>query len=134
MKGTLAMTLTLVRDWARRGVRPGRDVVLAFLADEEATGEYGARYAVRHHRELFDGCTEAISESGGYSVEAPERADLPDRGGRARHRLDATHRDRRRGSRLPPAGGQRGGRALPRHVPDRLPPLAGAADARGGDS
>ncbi|WP_433360719.1 M20/M25/M40 family metallo-hydrolase [Streptosporangium sp. CA-115845] len=71
MKGTLAMTLTLVREWARRGVRPGRDVVLAFLADEEATGEYGARYAVQHHRELFDGCTEAISESGGYSVEAP---------------------------------------------------------------
>ncbi|GAA3412106.1 M20/M25/M40 family metallo-hydrolase [Streptosporangium vulgare] len=71
MKGTLAMTLALVRDWARRGVRPDRDVVLAFLADEEATGEYGARHAVRHHRELFDGCTDAISESGGYSVEAP---------------------------------------------------------------
>ncbi|MEV8637536.1 M20/M25/M40 family metallo-hydrolase [Streptosporangium sp. NPDC051023] len=71
MKGTLSMTLALVRDWARRGVRPARDVVLAFLADEEATGEYGARHAVRRHRELFDGCTEAISESGGYSVEVP---------------------------------------------------------------
>nr|BFE77646.1 hypothetical protein GCM10020093_002470 [Planobispora longispora] len=70
MKGTLSMTLALVLDWARRGVRPGRDLVLAFLADEEATGEYGARYAVTRHRELFDGCTEAISESGGYSVEA----------------------------------------------------------------
>lgn len=71
MKGTLSMTLALVRDWARRGVRPRRDVVLAFLADEEATGEYGSRHAVRRHRELFDGCTEAISESGGYSVELP---------------------------------------------------------------
>ncbi len=69
MKGTLSMTLALVRDWARRGVRPRRDVVLAFLADEEASGEYGSRHAVRRHRELFDGCTEAISESGGYSVE-----------------------------------------------------------------
>ncbi|GAA3139193.1 M20/M25/M40 family metallo-hydrolase [Planomonospora alba] len=71
MKGTLSMTLALVLDWARRGVRPRRDLVLAFLADEEATGAYGARYAVTHHRELFDGCTEAISESGGYSVAAP---------------------------------------------------------------
>ncbi|GAA3069744.1 M20/M25/M40 family metallo-hydrolase [Streptosporangium carneum] len=69
MKGTLSMTLALVRDWARRGVRPRRDLVLAFLADEEASGEYGAHYAVRRHRELFDGCTEAIGESGGYSVE-----------------------------------------------------------------
>ncbi|MDP9862087.1 MULTISPECIES: M20/M25/M40 family metallo-hydrolase [Streptosporangium] len=71
MKGTLSMTLALVRDWARRGVRPRRDLVLAFLADEEATGEYGAMYAATRHRELFDGCTEAISESGGYSVQVP---------------------------------------------------------------
>jgi acetylornithine deacetylase/succinyl-diaminopimelate desuccinylase-like protein len=70
MKGTLSMTLALVRDWARRGVRPKRDLVLAFLADEEISGEYGAKYVARQHRELFDGCTEAISESGGYSVEA----------------------------------------------------------------
>ncbi|MET9067426.1 M20/M25/M40 family metallo-hydrolase [Streptosporangium sandarakinum] len=74
MKGTVSMTLALVRDWARRGVRPKRDLVLAFLADEEATGEYGARYAATRHRDLFEGCTEAISESGGYSVQAPSGA------------------------------------------------------------
>ena len=73
MKGTLAMTLTAVRDWARRGVQPRRDLVLAFLADEEATGEYGSRYAVERHAGLFEGCTEAISESGGFSVQAPTR-------------------------------------------------------------
>ncbi|GAA5070412.1 acetylornithine deacetylase/succinyl-diaminopimelate desuccinylase-like protein [Thermocatellispora tengchongensis] len=71
MKGTLAMTLAAVRDWARRGVRPKRDVVLAFLADEEATGEYGSLYAVHEHTDLFEGCTEAISESGGFSVQSP---------------------------------------------------------------
>jgi acetylornithine deacetylase/succinyl-diaminopimelate desuccinylase-like protein len=71
MKGTLSMTLALVRRWAREGRRPRRDVVLAFLADEEATGEYGAGYAVTHHRDLFEGCTEAISESGGFSVTVP---------------------------------------------------------------
>ncbi|GIH23812.1 hypothetical protein Aph01nite_21220 [Acrocarpospora phusangensis] len=70
MKGSLAMTLALVRDLARRGVRPRRDLVLAFLADEESTGEYGSRYAAERHRDLFDGCTEAISESGGFTVTA----------------------------------------------------------------
>ncbi|MEU8271645.1 M20/M25/M40 family metallo-hydrolase [Sphaerisporangium sp. NPDC049002] len=71
MKGTLSMTLALVSEWAREGLRPKRDIVLAFLADEEATGEYGAGYAVTRHRDLFEGCTEAISESGGFSVTVP---------------------------------------------------------------
>ncbi|GAA3805353.1 M20/M25/M40 family metallo-hydrolase [Sphaerisporangium flaviroseum] len=71
MKGALSMTLALVREWARLGRRPKRDIVLAFLADEEATGEYGAGYAVTRHRDLFEGCTEAISESGGFSVTVP---------------------------------------------------------------
>jgi acetylornithine deacetylase/succinyl-diaminopimelate desuccinylase-like protein len=68
MKGTLAMTLALVRSWARSGRRPRRDLVLAFLADEESTGEYGARYVAARHRDRLDGCREAIGESGGYSV------------------------------------------------------------------
>jgi acetylornithine deacetylase/succinyl-diaminopimelate desuccinylase-like protein len=72
MKGTCAMTLAVVRGWARRGVRPPRDIVLAFLADEEATGGYGSGYVVDAHREFFDGCTEAISESGGFSVTAAD--------------------------------------------------------------
>nr|WP_221475554.1 M20/M25/M40 family metallo-hydrolase [Sphaerisporangium rubeum] len=75
MKGTLSMTLALVRKWAREGRRPRRDIVLAFLADEEATGEYGAGYAVTRRPELFEGCTEAISESGGFSVTVPGGGD-----------------------------------------------------------
>lgn len=71
MKGTVAMTLAAVREWARRGIRPKRELVLAFLADEEGTGEYGAGYAVTAHRDLFEGCTEAISESGGFTVTVP---------------------------------------------------------------
>ncbi|GLW06713.1 hypothetical protein Misp01_18430 [Microtetraspora sp. NBRC 13810] len=77
MKGSLAMTLAVVRDWARRGVRPRRDLVLAFVADEEATGEYGSRYAVERHAGLFEGCVAAISESGGFSVTAPARLGGP---------------------------------------------------------
>src|SRR3712207_5252513 len=68
MKDMDAMTLALVRDWARTGVAPPRDVVLAFVADEEAGGKLGARYLVDEHPDLFEGCTEAISEVGGFSI------------------------------------------------------------------
>ena len=70
MKGSLAMTLAVVRRRLREGRRTRGDLVLAFLADEECTGEYGSRYVAREHREIFDGCAEAISESGGFSVDA----------------------------------------------------------------
>ena len=53
------MTLAVVRERLREGRRPPRDVVLAFLADEEAGGTYGARWLVDNHPELFEGCTEA---------------------------------------------------------------------------
>ena len=69
MKDMDAMTLAVVRRMLREGRRPRRDVVLAFLADEEAGGNYGAKFLAAKHRELFDGCTEAISEVGGYSYE-----------------------------------------------------------------
>src|SRR3954470_18420281 len=72
MKDMDAMTLALVRDWARTGVRPDRDIVLAFVADEEAGGKKGAHYLVDHHADLFEGCTEAISEVGGFSITVRE--------------------------------------------------------------
>ncbi|RZU53734.1 acetylornithine deacetylase/succinyl-diaminopimelate desuccinylase-like protein [Krasilnikovia cinnamomea] len=68
MKNTDAMILALVRSWARQGRRPRRDVVLAFTADEEDTAAYGAQFLVDRHAGLFEGCTEAIGESGGYAV------------------------------------------------------------------
>ena len=67
MKDMDAMTLAVVRERMRTGRKPPRDVVLAFLADEEAGGLYGARHLVDHHREHFDGVTEAIGEVGGFS-------------------------------------------------------------------
>lgn len=67
MKDFDAMVLAVVRHWQRTGVRPPRDIVLAFTADEEAGGRYGAYFLVERHPELFDGCTEAIGEVGGFS-------------------------------------------------------------------
>jgi acetylornithine deacetylase/succinyl-diaminopimelate desuccinylase-like protein len=69
MKGMLAMTLAVARALRRDGVRPPRDLVFAFLADEEAGGWHGARFLVDHHPGLFDGVTEAIGEVGGFSVD-----------------------------------------------------------------
>ncbi len=68
MKDMDAMILSVLRDFARTGRKPKRDIIFAFFADEEAGGNYGARYAVEHRRELFDGATEAISEVGGFSA------------------------------------------------------------------
>ena len=68
MKDMDAMTLAMVRQRMREGRRPPRDVVLAFLADEEAGGSYGARWLVDNHPGLFEGVTEAIGEVGGFSV------------------------------------------------------------------
>ena len=63
-----AMTLAVVRDRLRTGRKPARDVVLAFVADEEAGGVFGAQWLVNNHPGLFEGCTEAISEVGGFSL------------------------------------------------------------------
>ena len=68
MKDMDAMILSVLRDFARTGRKPKRDIVFAFFADEEAGGEYGARYAVDKRPELFEGATEAISEVGGFSA------------------------------------------------------------------
>ncbi|MBT0995248.1 M20/M25/M40 family metallo-hydrolase [Cellulomonas sp. DKR-3] len=73
MKDMDAMILSVVRQMAREGRRPARDVVVAMFADEEAGGTYGARWAVDHRPELFEGATEAISEVGGFSVEVGGR-------------------------------------------------------------
>jgi acetylornithine deacetylase/succinyl-diaminopimelate desuccinylase-like protein len=68
MKDMDAMILSVMRGFARTGRKPKRDIVFAFFADEEAGGEYGARYAVDKRAELFEGATEAISEVGGFSA------------------------------------------------------------------
>ncbi|MEU5508812.1 M20/M25/M40 family metallo-hydrolase [Streptomyces fungicidicus] len=67
MKNMDAMILAVVRAWAREGVRPRRDVVIAFTADEEASAEDGSGFLADRHADLFEGCTEGISESGAFT-------------------------------------------------------------------
>ena len=68
MKNMDAMILATVREWSRNDYSPPRDIVLAFFADEEAGSIFGSHWMVDKFPELFQGCTEAISEVGGFSV------------------------------------------------------------------
>ena len=68
MKDMDAMILATVRMWKRIGYKPPRNILLAFFADEEASGTYGSRWLVKNRPELFTGCSEAVSEVGGFSV------------------------------------------------------------------
>ncbi|HEX2810098.1 MAG TPA: M20/M25/M40 family metallo-hydrolase, partial [Kineosporiaceae bacterium] len=73
MKDMDAMIVATVRDLVRSGVKPPRDLVIAFIADEEAGGDFGGRWLVEQHADLFDGVSEAVSEVGGFSVELAGR-------------------------------------------------------------
>ena len=77
MKDMDAMILAVVRQRLREGRRPPRDVVLAFLADEEAGGTHGARWLVDNHPDLFEGVTEAVGEVGGFSTTIAGRRIYP---------------------------------------------------------
>ncbi|MBX7265787.1 M20/M25/M40 family metallo-hydrolase [Micromonospora sp. Llam7] len=68
MKDMAAMMLASARHYGRTGDSPARDVVMAFLADEEMGGNLGAGHLVRSHPSLIGGCTVAIGEVGGFSV------------------------------------------------------------------
>ena len=70
MKNMDATVLAVLRAWAREGRGPRRDVVVAFTADEEDSATFGAGFLVRQHAELFEGCTEGISESGAFTFHA----------------------------------------------------------------
>ncbi|WP_107417048.1 M20/M25/M40 family metallo-hydrolase [Streptomyces sp. CB00455] len=78
MKNTDAMVLAVVRAWARAGVKPRRDIVVAFTADEEDSAVDGSGFLADRHPHLFEGCTEGIGESGAFTVHtAPGRALYP---------------------------------------------------------
>lgn len=67
MKNMDAMILGVFRLWARHGFTPKRDMVIVFFGDEEAGGIFGSRWMAQNHPEIFAGCSEAVSEVGGFS-------------------------------------------------------------------
>ncbi|WP_251449594.1 M20/M25/M40 family metallo-hydrolase [Microbacterium sp. Marseille-Q6648] len=73
MKDMDAMILTAVGDILRAGEQPERDLIVTFFADEENGGVEGSALVVQNRAHWFDGATEAISEVGGYSIDAAGR-------------------------------------------------------------
>jgi len=68
MKHMDAIMIAVARQRITQGRKPRRDIVLSFYADEEAGGNWGARFLVEQHPDLFEGVTEAIGEVGGFSL------------------------------------------------------------------
>ena len=71
MKDMCGMMLAVARHFKRANITPPRDLVFAFVADEEHGGKYGAQWLVANRPDLFAGVTEAIGEVGGFSVTLP---------------------------------------------------------------
>jgi acetylornithine deacetylase/succinyl-diaminopimelate desuccinylase-like protein len=68
MKGGIAMMVTAFLRAQHEDLDLPGDLVLAVLSDEEVDGEYGAKYVVEHHPDLFRGIRYAIGEGGGYTT------------------------------------------------------------------
>ena len=71
MKDMVGMTLAVARHFKRNNIVPPRDLVFAFVSDEEAGGKYGCKWLIDNRADLFDGVTEAIGEVGGFSLTVP---------------------------------------------------------------
>ncbi|WP_040159115.1 M20/M25/M40 family metallo-hydrolase [Nigerium massiliense] len=72
MKDMCSSMLATLLQWAREDAGPRRDLVFAFVADEEDAGQWGAEWLVAEHPELFAGCAAAVGEDGGVCT--PMRA------------------------------------------------------------
>ncbi len=67
MKDMDGMMLATIRNWQRHGIRPRRDIIVAYFPDEEAGGTHGSAWIENNRPELFAGATDAVGEVGGFS-------------------------------------------------------------------
>ncbi len=68
MKGGVAMMLAAFLRAKAEGLQPPGDVILAILADEEAGGDFGAKFLVEEHAHYFEGVRYALGEFGGFTM------------------------------------------------------------------
>jgi len=88
MKDMVGMTIVVARQLKQAGIVPPRDLVFAFVADEEHGGSYGSHWLVDNRPELFDGITEAVGEVGGFSLTVPR----PDGGERRLYLIETAEK------------------------------------------
>src|SRR5215216_4572375 len=77
MKGGIAMMLAAFLRAKAEGLTPPGDVLLLILSDEEAGGDYGAKFLVEEHAGLFDGVRYALGEFGGFPLYVGRRRFYP---------------------------------------------------------
>jgi acetylornithine deacetylase/succinyl-diaminopimelate desuccinylase-like protein len=68
MKGGVAMMLAALLRAKSEGMKAAGDIVFVALSDEEAGGEYGAKFLAERHPEHFQGIRYAIGEFGGFPL------------------------------------------------------------------
>ena len=134
MKDFDAMLLSRRAGPAARRRVPERPIVLCFTADEEAGGHQGAQVLVERPPRRVRGLHRGRRRGRRLQHHGPRAPDLPDRGRREGHGLDAAHRARPRRPRLDDQPRQRGHPAGRGGRPDRRPRVAGAADADHADA
>jgi len=76
MKSKCAMDLVLMTALKRAGAAPGRDLIMAAVADEEAGSDYGAKFLVEQHPELVR-AGYVLNEVGGFTLHVGERRFYP---------------------------------------------------------
>jgi acetylornithine deacetylase/succinyl-diaminopimelate desuccinylase-like protein len=67
MKGAVAMFVSAFLHAAKGELELPGDVLLVVLSDEENGGDFGAKFLVEEHPELFKGVRHALGEAGGIS-------------------------------------------------------------------
>ncbi len=77
MKGGVAMMLAAFLRARAEGLKPLGDIVLAILSDEEAGGDFGAKFLVEEHPEEFAEIRYAIGEFGGFTFTVGKRRFYP---------------------------------------------------------
>lgn len=77
MKSGMAMMLSALLRMKAEGLTPPGDVIFAAVCDEEGGGDYGAKFLVEKHADLFKGVRYAIGEFGGFNLEISGRKLYP---------------------------------------------------------
>src|SRR3978361_1911183 len=73
MKDMVGMMIAVARHFKSEGIVPPRDLLFAFVSDEEAGGKFGCKWLVDNRPDLFEGVTEAVGEVGGFSLTVSRR-------------------------------------------------------------
>jgi acetylornithine deacetylase/succinyl-diaminopimelate desuccinylase-like protein len=77
MKGGVAMMVSAFLRAIREEKQLPGDVILTILSDEEAGGDYGAKFLVDEHPDLFEGVEYSLGEFGGFTLEIAGRRLYP---------------------------------------------------------